>query len=78
MQKLYFTREVKGMGMGRRMIAFINAQAKAMGYKFCYLETLDELKGAVHLYEAFGFRHLSERMGNTGHHSCGICMLKEL
>lgn len=78
MQKLYFTREVKGMGMGRRMIAFINAQAKAMGYKFCYLETLDELKDAVHLYEAFGFRHLSERMGNTGHDSCGICMLKEL
>lgn len=78
MQKLYFTSEVKGMGMGRRMIAFITAQAKVMGYKFCYLETLDELKDAVHLYEAFGFRHLSERKGNTGHNSCGICMLKKL
>lgn len=78
MQKLYFSRDVKGMGMGRRMIAFIIAQAADMGYRACYLETLDELKDAVRLYEAFGFRHLSERLGNTGHNSCGICMLKTL
>ena len=78
MQKLYFSSEIKGMGMGRRMIAFIIAQATAMGYQSCYLETLDELKDAVRLYEAFGFRHLSERLGNTGHDGCGICMLKTL
>lgn len=78
MQKLYFRSDVKGMGMGRRMIAFIIAQATAMGYQSCYLETLDELKDAVRLYEAFGFRHLAERMGDTGHNSCGICMLRKL
>ncbi|MGL9721328.1 bifunctional helix-turn-helix transcriptional regulator/GNAT family N-acetyltransferase [Symbiopectobacterium sp.] len=78
MQKLYFSRDVKGMGMGRRMIAFIIAQAADMGYRACYLETLDELKDAVRLYEAFGFRHLPERLGNTGHNSCGICMLRTL
>lgn len=78
MQKLYFSSEIKGMGMGRRMIAFIIAQANAMRYQSCYLETLDELKDAVRLYEAFGFRHLSERLGNTGHNGCGICMLKTL
>lgn len=78
MQKLYFSSQIKGMGMGRRMIAFIIAQATAMGYQSCYLETLDELKDAVRLYEAFGFRHLSERLGNTGHNGCGICMLKTL
>lgn len=78
MQKLYFQSDVKGMGMGRRMIAFIIAQAKTMGYQSCYLETLNELKDAVRLYEAFGFCHLAKRMGNTGHNSCGICMLKKL
>ncbi|MDV5140175.1 bifunctional helix-turn-helix transcriptional regulator/GNAT family N-acetyltransferase [Chimaeribacter arupi] len=78
MQKLYFISDIKGMGMGRRMIAFILAQAKAIGYRSCYLETLDELKDAVRLYEAFGFSYLSERLGNTGHNSCGICMLKTL
>jgi len=78
MQKLYFSSTVKGMGMGRRMIAFIITQAISMGYQYCYLETLDELKDAVRLYEAFGFKHLAERMGNTGHNGCGICMLKKL
>lgn len=78
MQKLYFRSEVKGMGMGRRMIAFIISEASAMGYHSCYLETLDELKHAVRLYEAFGFIHIPERMGDTGHNSCGICMLKKL
>lgn len=78
MQKLYFMSDVKGMGVGRRMIAFIIAQATAMGYQSCYLETLDELKDAVRLYEAFGFHYLPNRLGDTGHNSCGICMLKKL
>nr|WP_245163524.1 GNAT family N-acetyltransferase [Buttiauxella gaviniae] len=64
--------------MGRRMISFIMTQAAAMGYQSCYLETLDELKDAVRLYEIFGFRHLAKRLGDTGHNSCGICMLKKL
>ncbi|WP_141096829.1 bifunctional helix-turn-helix transcriptional regulator/GNAT family N-acetyltransferase [Photorhabdus luminescens] len=78
MQKLYFSSDVKGTGMGRRMIAFIIAQAGAMGYKSCYLETLEELKDAVRLYEAFGFHYVTERLGDTGHNSCSICMIKEL
>lgn len=78
LQKLFFRSDVKGMGMGRRMISFIIDQATAMGYQSCYLETLDELKDAVRLYEIFGFRHLTERLGNTGHNSCGICMLRKL
>lgn len=78
MQKLYFKSEVQGMGLGRRMIAFIISQATEMGYRSCYLETLDELRHAVRLYEAFGFEHLPDRLGNTGHGSCDICMLKKL
>lgn len=56
----------------------LNITIKNMGYRSCYLETLDELKDAVRLYEAFGFRHFPERLGNTGHNSCGICMLRTL
>lgn len=78
MQKLYFSRKVKGMGMGRRMIAFILEKASEMKYKQCYIETLDELKDAVKLYESFGFVHLPESLGNTGHSSCNICMLRTL
>lgn len=78
MQKLFFSSDVKGMGIGRRMISFIIKQATEMGYQSCYLETLEELKDAVRLYEIFDFRYLTERLGNTGHGSCGICMLRTL
>lgn len=77
LQKFFFSREVKGLGMGRRMLAHVLSQAKLMKYKFCYLETLDELKDAVHLYEAFGFQY-TLKLGDTGHNSCGIHMLKTI
>lgn len=78
MQKLFFKSEVQGMGLGRRTIAFILSQASEMGYHACYLETLTALKHAVRLYEAFGFKHIPARLGNTGHGSCDIYMLKKL
>ncbi len=78
MQKLYFNQNVKGTGLGRRMIALVLSQAKLKGYKFCYIETLPELGAAVRLYEAFGFKYLDRPLGNTGHTSCDICMLKSL
>ncbi|ALB70557.1 bifunctional helix-turn-helix transcriptional regulator/GNAT family N-acetyltransferase [Cronobacter muytjensii] len=78
MQKLFFRSDAQGMGLGRRMIAFIISQASAMGYHSCYLETLEELRRAVRLYESFGFKHIPERLGDTGHSSCGIYMLKTL
>lgn len=77
LQKFFFSRDVKGMGMGRRMLAYVLSQAKTMKYESCYLETLDELQDAVHLYEAFGFQY-TNKLGDTGHNSCKIYMLKTL
>jgi len=49
-----------------------------MGYKQCYLETLSELKAAQELYKRYGFEYLNTAIGNTGHSSCGIRMIKTL
>lgn len=78
LQKLYIDRDITGLGIGRALIEFALQQARAWGYEYCYLETLEELSAAVGLYEALGFKLLPDRLGNTGHHSCGICMLKDL
>lgn len=78
LQKLYLDSSVTGIGLGRRLMALAIQQAEAFGYRYCYLETLDELSSAVPLYEAFGFKHLDGSLGNTGHNSCEICMLKTL
>ncbi|WOE30505.1 MULTISPECIES: bifunctional helix-turn-helix transcriptional regulator/GNAT family N-acetyltransferase [unclassified Acinetobacter] len=78
LQKLYIDRDITGLGIGRRLIQFALDQASAWGYHYCYLETLHELSAALGLYQAYGFKLLDQRIGNTGHNSCGICMLKDL
>lgn len=77
MQKLYLDSQFAGMGIGRRLIAHALREARAFGYRYCYLETLNELSSAVGLYRTFGFEYCA-RLGHTGHGSCDICMLKVL
>lgn len=78
MQKLYLDKSVLGIGLGRCLIDLSIKKAKEFGYKYLYLETLEELSSAVSLYEQFGFEHIEGSIGNTGHGSCEICMLKTL
>ena len=52
--------------------------AKDLGYKQCYLESASQLKAAIHIYESYGFKHLEKELGNTGHYSCGVWMIKDL
>jgi putative acetyltransferase len=49
-----------------------------LGYRQVYLETMPELQKAMSVYEKFGFYYLQSSMGNTGHYSCTIWMLKDL
>ena len=52
----------------------------AKEYKFdkCYLETMTYMKAAQGLYLKKGFEYIDGPMGNTGHYSCPVHMLKEL
>ena len=52
--------------------------AKEFGYKQCYIESASQLKAAIHIYESYGFKHLKGALGNTGHFSCGVWMIKDL
>ena len=77
-QKMYFSPKVRGMGYGKLMFEKCMQAAKDLGYKKCYLESASQLKAAIHIYESFGFRHLKGALGNTGHFSCGVWMIKDL
>ena len=68
----------RGLGMARYMVVQALKAARAAGYRYCYLETTEQLKEAIGLYYALGFTLLTERRGNTGHHGCNVCMLKNL
>jgi len=77
-QKMYFAKEIRGKGLGKLIFEKCMKSAKELGYKKCYLESASQLKAAIHIYESFGFKHLNEPLGNTGHFSCGIWMIKEI
>ncbi|MEP3836677.1 MAG: GNAT family N-acetyltransferase [Algibacter sp.] len=77
-QKMYFSKKVRGRGYGRALFEKCMQKAKALGYNTCYLESASQLKAAIHIYESYGFSHLDGALGNTGHYSCGVWMIKNL
>ncbi len=74
--KLYILPEVRGKGLGKRLIEQCYASATNFGYRQVYLETMPELKNAMGLYERCGFEYLKGPLGNSGHFGCDLWMLK--
>jgi putative acetyltransferase len=78
LQKMYFLSEARGLGLGNRMVDLCLKKAKEFGYKQCYLETMPYMINARKLYKKFGFSYMKDRMGDTGHFSCNLFMIKDL
>ncbi len=76
--KMYILPDARGKGFGKALVNKCIAFAKEQGYKKVYLETMEELKNAVSMYERSGFSLLSGALGNTGHFACTIRMIKEI
>jgi len=65
-RKMYLAANVRGQGLGRRLLSHALSKAKELGYSRVELETASVLKEAIALYERYGFRrfdrnHLSSR-----------------
>ena len=78
LQKMYFSRELRGLGWGDRLIRKALARAKSLGYDVMYLETMPCMKAAQSLYLLHGFRYLDQPRGQTGHTACTVWMEKEI
>ena len=78
LQKMYFTPEARGIGLGSEMMKTCLQKAKDFGFEKCYLETLPYMEEARKLYRKVGFEDLNAPMGDTGHYSCNLWMLKNL
>jgi len=76
--KMYVAAESRGKGVGKQLMLKCIAFAQSIGYQKIYLETMPELSSAVAAYEKLGFKSLPAPLGNTGHYSCTIWMLREL
>ena len=78
LQKMYFLPEARGLGLGTKLINKCLNSAMAFGFEKCYLETMPYMEAAQKLYQKAGFEYLSEPLGNTGHTSCPVWMIKNL
>ena len=76
LQKMYFLETARGRGIGKEMIRLCIAKAKDFGFDSCYLETMTYMEAAQKLYKKTGFYLLDGPLGDTGHFSCPVQMLK--
>jgi len=78
LRKMYFLSEVRGLGLGAKLLALCLEEAKRAGYRNMYLETLENMQAARRLYSGFGFRPLPRPKGKTGHFGCDAWYEREL
>ncbi len=74
LRKMYFLPDLRGSGMGSRLLGIILAAARTAGHSLCYLETLEGMDQARKLYTRHGFAPIDHALGNTGHSSCNRFM----
>lgn len=75
--KFYIKSTYRGKGLGKKLMEISLDKAREIGFESVYLESLPQLNTAVGMYEKAGFKHIKERLGESGHFACSILMLKE-
>ena len=76
--KMYYLQDVRGLGLGKKLLEICIEEAKKMGYKKMYLETLERMTAARALYEKYDFKQTEEPSGATGHYNCDAFYIKNL
>mgnify|MGYP000491161204 CR=1 FL=1 len=75
--RFFLAPAARGKGIGLALMQKSFQTAVEMGYTHCYLESFPEMKEAITMYERNGFVRLNAPLGNTGHFSCNVWMVKK-
>ena len=67
LQRMYFRPQVRGLGLGYRLLSECLDRAANAGFDACYAETMAGMARANRLYEKAGFKRLRAPLGSTGH-----------
>ncbi|OYU97804.1 MAG: GNAT family N-acetyltransferase [Bacteroidetes bacterium B1(2017)] len=76
--RFFLHESARGKGIGKHLMEACEQLALSLNYTHLYLESFPDMKAAIHLYEKFGYQKLDAALGNTGHFSCNVWMLKRL
>ncbi|MDQ0351320.1 putative acetyltransferase [Alkalibacillus filiformis] len=77
LQKLYVKPEAQGLGLSKNLMEVALNFAK-QHYTHCYLETMEILHAANHLYVQFGFEQLKQPLDGSDHGTMDTWFIKEL
>jgi putative acetyltransferase len=78
LRKMYLSADLRGQGMGQKLIDICLNEVKEKNYQSMYLETVPTMKAAQKLYLKNGFTYLDGPLGDTGHCNCSVRMLRKL
>ncbi len=59
LKRMWVADTVRGLGIGRRMLEALEAEARGLGLRVVRLETNRTLEEAIHLYRSAGFRDVA-------------------
>lgn len=62
LRKMYFAKDLRGRGYGKKTLERMIEKARELGFKQIHLETASVLKEAIALYEKYGFQPTAEGM----------------
>ncbi|CAM5469151.1 N-acetyltransferase [Streptomyces avidinii] len=77
LKRMYVVPEARGLGLARRILASLEADARAAGRRRMALETGDQQPEAIALYLSSGYA-LSAKFGHYRFHDSSRCMTKLL
>lgn len=78
LQKLYFLPEMRGLGLGKRLVMLCEEHSRTAGFKSLYLETLSNMDEALGLYGHLGFEKLAQPKNASEHGGCDVWLEKQL
>jgi len=78
LQRMFFTQEARGKGIGKKILEICVKEARNFNYKQMYIESLSNMHSAIALYEKSGFKRIPHALGKTGHGGCDVNMILDL
>lgn len=79
LSKFHFRPELRGKGVGKRLLQLIEQRAIKVGYTHMYIVSYHQFGNAVAMYEKYGYEHISGALDRSGlYQDAPFHMVKEL